>query len=399
MLNTRAYKQWLNQVKAQIQQQQVRVGLQVNAGMLATYWYVGTQLNEKIERAGWGAKVIDLLSEDLQKAFPDKQGFSIRNLKYMRQFAVAYPDFLIGQQAVAQLENSKTQKHTNTKDINKINKSNQFGQQAVAQIATVIETVDKSVLASIPWGHHILLLNKIFDESERIWYMQKTIENNWSRTVLQYQIDTSLYNRQVKKRKSSNFHLTLPKAQSDLANQLLKDPFQFGFLQMGEKFSELELERELVKHIQEFLLELGAGFAFVGRQVKLKIGKKEHYTDLLFYHLVLRCYVVIDLKMDEFELSHAGQMNGYLNVINRNWKHPTDNPSIGIILCRDKDEIEVDFALQNIQQPIGVSEYEFTKALPRGLKGQLPTAKQLQTQVQKFLKQQSKKSSRKIPTK
>ncbi len=390
MLNTRAYKQWLKQLKAQIQQQQVKIGLQVNAGMLATYWYIGSQLNEKIEKAGWGARVIDFLSEDLQKAFPNKQGFSIRNLKYMRQFAVAYPNFLIGQQAVAQLENQKKQIQQEKPKTNKVNKSNQFGQQAVAQIAQVVEIADNAILASIPWGHHVLLLNKIYEQNERIWYMQKTIENNWSRSVLQYQIDTNLYKRQVNKKKSSNFHLTLPKAQGELANQLLKDPFQFGFLQIGEKFSELELERELVKHIQEFLLELGAGFAFVGRQVKLKIGKKEHYTDLLFYHLVLRCYVIIDLKMDEFELSHAGQMNGYLNVINKNWKHPTDNPSIGIILCRDKDEIEVDFALQNIQQPIGVSEYEFTKALPRGLKGQLPTAKQLQSEVQKFLKQQSK---------
>ncbi len=390
MLNTRAYKQWLKQLKAQIQQQQVKIGLQVNAGMLATYWYIGSQLNEKIEKAGWGARVIDFLSEDLQKAFPNKQGFSIRNLKYMRQFAVAYPNFLIGQQAVAQLENQKKQIQQEKPKTNKVNKSTQFGQQAVAQIAQVVEIADNAILASIPWGHHVLLLNKIYEQNERIWYMQKTIENNWSRSVLQYQIDTNLYKRQVNKKKSSNFHLTLPKAQGELANQLLKDPFQFGFLQIGEKFSELELERELVKHIQEFLLELGAGFAFVGRQVKLKIGKKEHYTDLLFYHLVLRCYVIIDLKMDEFELSHAGQMNGYLNVINKNWKHPTDNPSIGIILCRDKDEIEVDFALQNIQQPIGVSEYEFTKALPRGLKGQLPTAKQLQSEVQKFLKQQSK---------
>ncbi len=395
MISTRAYKQWLSQLKAQIQQQQVKVGLQVNAGMLATYWYVGYQLNEKIEKANWGAKVIDLLSEDLQKAFPDKQGFSTRNLKYMRQFAVAYPDFLIGQQAVAQLENSRALTQKGTKHIKNYSKLNQIGQQAVAQFTQVVEIADNAVLASIPWGHHILILNKIQEFYERQWYMQKTVENSWSRNVLQYQIDTNLYQRQVKKKKASNFHLTLPAAQSELANQLLKDPFQFGFLQMGEKFSELELERELVKHIQEFLIELGAGFAFVGRQVKLKVGRKEHYTDLLFYHLVLRCYIVIDLKMDEFELAHAGQMNGYLNVINKQWKHPTDNPSIGIILCGDKDEIEVDFALQNIQQPIGVSEYEFTKSLPKGLKGQLPTARQLQNEVQKFLKKQSKGKGKK----
>lgn len=388
MLSAKAYNQWLNHIKAQIHQQQIKVGLQVNIGMLSTYWFIGWQLNEKIEKSGWGARVIDLLSEDLQKIFPDKQGFSTRNLKYMRQFAVAYPDFPIGQQAVAQLENSE--KKTNKRDKSA---AHQIGQQAVAQFANTPNHLDLSVLASIPWGHHVLLLNKIQDDGERFWYMRQTIDNNWSRAVLQYQVETDLYKRQVKRKKLSNFHLTLPKAQGELANQLLKDPFQFGFLQMGDKFSELELERELVKHIQEFLLELGAGFAFVGRQVKLKVGRKEYYTDLLFYHLILRCYVVIDLKMEEFELAHAGQMNGYLNVINKNWKHPTDNPSIGIILCKDKDEIEVDFALQSIQQPIGVSEYEFTKVLPKGMKGQLPTVRQLQTEVEKFLKQKNKKRS------
>lgn len=390
MLNTKAYKQWLHHIKAQINQQQVKVGLQVNMGMLSTYWFIGWQLNEKIEKSDWGARVIDLLSEDLQKLFPDKQGFSTRNLKYMRQFAVAYPDFPIGQQAVAQLENQKNKANKKRKSSSSLD-VNQFGQQPVAQIADASHSIDLSVLASIPWGHHVLLLNKVSEPDERIWYMQQTLDNNWSRAVLQYQIETDLYKRQVRRKKLSNFHLTLPKVQSELANQLLKDSFQFGFLQMGNKFSELDLERELVKHIQEFLLELGAGFAFVGRQVKLKVGRKEYFTDLLFYHLILRCYVVIDLKMEEFELAHAGQMNGYLNVINKNWKHPTDNPSIGIILCKDKDEIEVDFALQSIQQPIGVSEYEFTKVLPKGMKGQLPTVKQLQTEVEKFLKQKSKK--------
>jgi predicted nuclease of restriction endonuclease-like (RecB) superfamily len=203
---------------------------------------------------------------------------------------------------------------------------------------------------------------------------------------LQYQIQTDLYLRQHKTKKVSNFHLTLPKPQADLANQILKDPYIFQMTQIGENITERELETHLVKHIQEFVMELGAGFAFVGRQVKLKAGRKDHFIDLLFYHLFLRCFVVIELKMDEFEFSHSGQLNGYLNMVNKQLRQEHDNPSIGIILCGAKDNVEVDYALTNINHPIGVSEYNFSKSLPKNLKDKLPSAKQLQNEVKNFLK-------------
>lgn len=392
------YKKWLLEIKSNIQQSRLQTALRINSDMLILYWYIGNQLSIKIDKEGWGTKVIEQLANDLQNAFPDMKGFSYRNLKYMRQFAEGYPDMLIGQQAVAQLE-TKSKKRAPTKTTTAI------GQQLVAQLNTTIETPQQAVakfgntiyslsnplLINIPWGQHILLLDKLNDAAERIWYVNKTIENNWSRAVLQYQVETDLYQRQHKVKKASNFHLTLPKLQADLANQILKDPYILNFPQLGEFITERELEQHLVTHIRDFILELGAGFAFVGNQVKFRVGNKSYASDLLFYHLQLRSFVVIDLKMDEFEMEHAGKMNGYLNMVNKKLKHESDNSSIGIILCALKDNVEVDFALTNIMQPIGVSEYNFSKKLPRRLQGQLPTAKQLQQEVTKFLNRATSK--------
>jgi len=375
MIN-KQYQQWLAELKANINKQRLTTSLRVNVELIAIYWYLGREIEEKITNQGWGARVIDKLSADLQKAFPDFTGLSSRNLLYMKQFAFAYPDFLITQQPVAQLK--KTIK-------------SQITQQAAAQFNALGYSISNPMLASIPWGHHILLIDKIETTEERLWYIEKTIENNWSRAVLQYQIDSNLYHRQHKVKKHSNFHLTLPKHQSDLANQMLKDPYQLGFLSLGEKITERDLENEIMNHMQEFLIELGAGFAFVGRQVKFKVGVKEYKIDLLFYHLKLRSFILIDLKIDEFEFSHTGNMNGYLNIVNQQLKHPQDNPSIGIILCGSKDNVEVDFALQSIDHPIGVSEYSFMKALPNQMKHELPSGKQLQDEVTKFLKKKNAK--------
>ncbi|HTN07005.1 PDDEXK nuclease domain-containing protein [Agriterribacter sp.] len=351
---TKQYREWLVELKRDIQNSKLQAVLQVNQHMLLLYWYLGKQMTQKVDVEGWGAKIIPQLAKDLQKQFPDLQGFSARSLKYMRQFANTYPDLLIGQQPAAQFNN--TQWFLSNPD-----------------------------LVSIPWGHHMYLLDRIFDKEARLWYIQKTIEHNWSRAVLQYQVQTDLFQRQKKNKKHSNFHLTLPKPQSNLANQVLKAPYIFNFLAFGEKITEHELETQLINHIQEFLIELGAGFAFVGRQVKFKIGRKDHFIDLLFYHLILRSYVVIELKMEGFELAHTGQMNGYLNFVNEHLKQATDNSSIGKILCGSKDEVEVDFALSNINHPIGVSDYRFIKSLPRQLKGKLPDAKALQNEIKKFL--------------
>jgi predicted nuclease of restriction endonuclease-like (RecB) superfamily len=374
-LNTpRKYQSWLAALKADISACKLQTALQVNSNMLILYWYIGRQIDEKIKQESWGSRIIEQLSADLQKTFPDLKGFSTRNLLYMQQFSVAYPDLLITQQPVAQLE--KTSKSV----------KGSITQQPVAQLGEYLLNAANSDLVGIPWGHHTLLMDKVTLTDERIWYIQKTIENKWSRTVLQYQLQTDLYKRQHKTKKASNFHLTLPKVQSELANAILKDPYKFDFLSLGDKFTERELELQLVHHVQDFLIELGAGFAFVGRQYKLKAGRKEHYIDLLFYHLYLRSYVVIELKLGEFELEHTGQMNGYLNMVNAQLRQPHDNPTIGIILCSSKDTVEVDFALNNIAHPIGVSDYAFSKSLPRNLRDKLPGAKQLQDEVKRFWK-------------
>jgi predicted nuclease of restriction endonuclease-like (RecB) superfamily len=368
------YQSWLAALKADISACKLQTALQVNSNMLILYWYIGRQIDEKIKQESWGSRIIEQLSADLQKTFPDLKGFSTRNLLYMQQFSVAYPDLLITQQPVAQLE--KTSKST----------KGSITQQPVAQLGQYMLDMKNAELVGIPWGHHTLLLDKIEVSDERTWYIQKTIENKWSRTALQYQLQTDLYKRQHKTRKASNFHLTLPKVQSELANAILKDPYKFDFLSLGDKFTERELEQQLVHHVQDFLIELGAGFAFVGRQYKLKAGKKEHYIDLLFYHLYLRSYVVIELKLGEFELEHTGQMNGYLNMVNAQLRQPHDNPTIGIILCSSKDTVEVDFALNNIAHPIGVSDYAFSKSLPRSMRDKLPGAKQLQDEIKRFWK-------------
>ena len=396
----RSYKKWLLEIKSNIQQSRLRTALQVNQDMLILYWYIGKQLSDKIDKEGWGTKVIEQLADDLQQAFPDMRGFSFRNLKYMRQFAEAYPEMLIGQQVAAQIETdgiivqqpaAQLQKSREGKGV-KIKPeigqqpAAQITQQPAAQFGKEKYILSNPLLVSIPWGQHMLLLDKIDNNEERIWYIEKIAENNWSRAVLQYQVDTDLYQRQHKVKKSSNFHLTLPKPQADLANQILKDPYIFRFPQIGEFVTERELEQELLKHITDFILELGAGFAYVGRQINLKVGRKNQYLDLLFYHIYLRSFVVVELKMEEFEPAHTGQMNSYLNIVNKQFRQDADNPSIGIILCASKDSVEVDFALTNINHPIGVSEYTFHKTLPKQLKDKLPTAKQLQQEVNKVLK-------------
>jgi predicted nuclease of restriction endonuclease-like (RecB) superfamily len=411
------YRKWIAELKDSIQQSQARTQLRVNADMLILYWYIGKQLEEKIEKEGWGTKIIDRISSDLQKSFPDIRGFSIRNLFYMKQFCAMWPDLLvleeeITQQAAAQL-NKKGNKLITQQAAAQLNKKNKTAimqqaaaqlnkkgnklitQQAAAQLGNKIYTIQNPELISIPWGHTMHLLDKGLSNEEFIWYVQRSIENNWSRTVLQYQTDTDLYTRQYKKTKATNFHLTLSKQQCEMANQIIKDPYIFGFVALGERKSEYDLEQQLIYHIKEFLIELGAGFAFVGRQVPIKIGRKEYRIDLLFYHLHLRSYIVIDLKMEEFEFEHAGKMNGYLNIINKQFVGEYDNPSIGIILCASKNDIEVDFALTNIDQPIGVSEYKFVKMLPQRLKTKIPTGRQLQDEVKKFMIEKQKAEKKK----
>jgi predicted nuclease of restriction endonuclease-like (RecB) superfamily len=326
------YVGFLKDIKIKIKSSQIKAAVKVNKELVRLYWEIGTSLNQKIKEESWGSKVLDKLAKDLKSSFPNMKGFSYRNLKYMVQFAKNYCAY-------------------------------EFGQQLVAQI---------------PWGHNVLIMQKISDSKERLWYIQQTIENSWSRSFLDHWIDVKLYQRQGKA--TTNFKNTLPKIQSDLANQTIKDPYIFDFLTIRKKHDEQELEDKLVDHIQSFLIELGHGFAFVGRQYHLEVGKKDYYIDLLFYHLKLRCFCVIELKNIEFKPEHVGKMNFYLSAIDDLLKHNTDQPTIGLILCKTKDSFTAEYALRDINKPIGISEYEtkILESLPNDLKGSLPTIEEIE---------------------
>jgi len=299
------YADWLAELKSRIHNAQQRATLAVNRELVLLYWQIGRDILARQAEQGWGAKVIDRLAHDLRAAFPEMKGFSRANLMYMRAFAEAWPDGQIVQQAVGQL----------------------------------------------PWGHNLVLLSKLKNRGERLAYAQKTIDNNWSRNVLVMQIETRLLERQGKA--VTNFEQRLPKPQSDLARESLKDPYRFDFLGLTDEAQEREIESALVQHVTRFLLELGTGFAFVGRQVLLDVGGDEFLIDLLFYHLKLRCYVVIELKGGKFKPEHLGQLGFYLTAVDRQVKAEQDNPTIGLLLCKSKNKVVAEYALGDKTQPMG----------------------------------------------
>lgn len=330
------YAEFLTTLKVRIRSAQVRAVVSINRELILLYWDIGRQMVERQEKEGWGAGVIERLANDLQGDFPGIKGFSPRNIWRMRAFYLAYSA------AGPKLP------------------------QAVAEI---------------PWGHNVLLFEKIKDSSARLWYARKSVEHGWSRAVLWHQMDTKLYERQGKKLKATNFLRTLPPAQSDLALEMVKDPYNFDFITLAEGARERELQKGLLAHIREFLIELGKGFSFVGSQYHLEVGKEDFYIDLLFYHLRLRCFVVIELKMIEFKPEHAGKMNFYLSAVDDLLRQPGDNPSIGIILCKTKKHLIVEYALRDARKPIGVSEFRVTTALPASLKSSFPTVKELESEL------------------
>lgn len=323
------YVKLLEDLKVRIRSAQIRAGLAANRELILLYWEIGQEILIRQQKEGWGSKVIDRLANDLSLAFPDSKGFSPRNLKYMRAFAEAYPD-------------------------------KQFVQGTLAQIT---------------WYHNLTLLEKVKDRSEREWYIRQTIQYGWSRNVLVHQLENGLYRRQGKA--ITNFDRTLPPPQSELARQVLKDPYIFDFLTIGEDAKERKMEKALLEHLRSFLLELGTGFAFVGSQYHLEIGGEDFYIDLLFYHLRLRCYVVIELKLGEFRPEYAGKMNFYLSTVDDLLRHKDDHPSIGIILCKAKNKVIVEYALRDTRKPIGVSAYKLTETLPQNLKNKLPSIEDL----------------------
>jgi predicted nuclease of restriction endonuclease-like (RecB) superfamily len=346
----------LTDIKSRIQQAQVRAMLSVNAELIHLYWDIGKLIHQRQQQEGWGAAVIPRLAKDLHNELPEVKGFSERNIKRMLAFHRAYEDpaAFVPQLVAQTLPREK-------------------GPQPVAQITGT------SLLWQIPWGHHALLLEKIKNIPTRRWYMEHTLRQGWSRNVLAMQIQGRAHARQGKA--VSNFSGRLPSPQSDLVQQTLKDPYLFDFLTLEENFHERELETGLVKHLEKFLLELGQGFAFVGRQYHLEVGDEDFYIDLLFYHLRLRCYIVIELKTGPFKPEYAGKMTFYLSAVDDRLCHTDDQPSIGIILCTAKNRLIVEYALRDTQKPIGVSAYKLTQALPKKLKTKLPTVKELEKEL------------------
>ena len=330
---TPGYANALATIKSRIQQERLRVVIGANAAMVLMYWDVGRMILERQQHAGWGAKVIDRLAADLHDAFPDMKGFSPRNLKYMRAFAQAWPGA-------------------------------EFVQQAAARL---------------PWGHNMVLLDRLKTPEERGWYAAKAVEHNWSRNVLDMQIETRLSARAGNA--VTNFDASLPKPQSDLARESLKDPYRLDFLGLGTEAHERAIEHTLVKHVTEFLLELGAGFAFVGRQVLLDVGGDEFFIDLLFYHLKLRCYVVIELKGGKFKPEHLGQLGFYLTAVDRQVKSAQDSPTIGLLLCKSKNKIVAEYALGDKTQPMGIAEYKLLESLPAELQTSLPSIEQIEREL------------------
>lgn len=328
------YDAFLQHLRARIRDARLRAALAVNSELVLLYWRIGQDILARQHQQGWGAKIIDRLARDLRVSFPEMRGLSPRNLKYMRAFAEAWPD-------------------------------EPFVQQVVAQI---------------PWGHNVRILDYVREQPAREWYIRKTIEHGWSRSVLVHQIESRLRDRQGAA--ITNFSRTLPTPQSELAHEMLKDPYTFDFLSLGDEFEERDLERGLLQHVRDFLLELGVGFAFVGSQYHLEVGGQDFYLDLLFYHLGLRCYVVIELKVCEFQPEFAGKMSFYLSAADDLLRHPDDQPSIGIILCKTKERIIVEYALRDNARPIGVAEYQLASMLPDRLKESLPTVEALQEELQ-----------------
>ena len=335
-VHSKTYAVLLQNLKAEIGQARIRAHLSVNKEMISLYWSIGNQILERQKEEGWGSKVIETISKDLRSEFPEMKGLSARNLKYMRKFADEYQDK-----------------------------------------SSVQET-----LAQITWYHNITLIEKVKNIEERKWYIYKTIEHGWSRNILLHQIELDLYSREGKS--INNFDIHLPSPQSDLATSIIKDPYNLEFLDIHGKFHERELEEKLIDHIRKFLLELGQGFAFIGNQYHVELEGEDYYMDLVFYHLKLRCYVVIELKAGKFKPEYAGKLNFYLSAVDDILRHKDDKPSIGILLCKDKGEqIKAEYALRDMNKPIGLAEYRLSQQLPDEIKTSLPSIEELEAELNK----------------
>jgi predicted nuclease of restriction endonuclease-like (RecB) superfamily len=336
------YVSTLADLKRQVQEAQIKAALSVNRELIKLYWQIGRIIYEKQEKSDWGSFLIERIANDLQNEFTGIAGFSRANIFNMRAFYAAY-----------------------------------------AKVQQVVGLFEEQPLFSIPWGHNVILVTRLKETEQRLWYAQKTIENGWSRSALESWIKADLYNREGKA--ISNFKHTLPSPHSDIAHQTLKDPYIFDFLTLHDDHVEKDLEMGLVNNVQKLLLELGKGFAFMGRQYHLEVSGKDFYIDLLFYHIKLRCFVVVELKTQEFDPRDAGQLNFYLSVVDEQLRHPDDKPTIGLLLCKTKDNLIAEYSLRNINKPIGVADYEteIIKRLPKELKSSLPSVEEIEVELKK----------------
>lgn len=373
---TTDYKRFVTDLKSRIASARLAAARQVNRELVTLYWDIGRGIVEKQKELNWGESVVEMVAAELRAAFPDMSGFSPRNVWDMKRLYEAYtsPDFL---SQVVRETSRKSQRPILRQPVAELlQPSNR--PQAVAKLESAEEIVIlRQLVAELPWGHHLLILNKLSAPAARLWYLRATASFGWSRNVLLNQIKAGAYERAVTEKKTHNFDLALPEHFAEQAEEMLKSSYNLEFLGLRRAVRERELENRLISRLQAFLLELGYGFCFVGRQHRLMLGKKEYFIDLLFYHRFLKALVAFELKLGPFEPEFAGKMDFYLNLLNDTERAPGDQPSIGIILCAEKDDVEVEYALRTKANPIGVAAYTLQSKLPGELKGRLPTAKQL----------------------
>jgi predicted nuclease of restriction endonuclease-like (RecB) superfamily len=360
------YGSLLTEIKARIRKAQGAAALSVNAEMIAMYWDVGRMILRRQSEEGWGKGVIPRLAADLRNELPDVKGFSERNIGYMVRFAREYEELSILQPAVAKSKGTEVACDESPSGLS---------QPTDASALLYLQWA----AAKIPWSHNILLIEKVKKPSIRLWYVRQVLEHGWSRDFLAKMVQGSAHERHGAM--ANNFHSRLPAAQSSLAIGLLKDPYLFDFLTIEEPFHERELEANLVRHLEKFLLELGAGFAFVGRQYHLAVSDRDFYLDLLFYHLKLRCFIVIELKKGDFKPEYAGKINFYCSVVDDQLRNKSDNPTIGLILCQTKDRVLAEYTLRDMHKPIGISEYELTRSLPDDFRSALPTVEEIEAEL------------------
>ena len=364
-----AYRSWIQEVSSRFRRSQIKAAVKVNDEMLRFYWSLGRDMESKKDSYAWGSHFYQTISSDLIKELPDVKSFSPRNLLYMHQFYKLFPGAVITPLNDAQLSDGSIAKQpvSQLPDV-------EIAQQNVSQ------NVSADEIFRIPWGHIVQIINKAGrDQNKALFYVHKTLENNWSRAMLLNFMDTDLYERQGKA--MTNFAWTLPAEQSDLAQAITKDPYNFDFLTLRDKYDEKELKDAMMNKVQNFLIELGTGFAYMGREIRLEVGNTEKFLDMLFYNTQQHCYVVVEVKAGKFDSSYAGQLGTYVVAVNHQLKTEYDNPTLGLLVCKDLDKVEVQYALESSSQPLGISRYELTRLIPEDFKGSMPTIEEIEAEL------------------